>query len=119
MARKPRSGKPTAPGRVVDPRAAGRHRPEAGPCARQPEVLLAFQGRDGMLYVVLANVGEGSAHAVRTSFRHAFRGLGGRKAIHTMGLFRRLSSSPRARRSSSSWIPAAPASSAASRCSRP
>ncbi len=72
-------------------RAAG-----PGPPAdqRRPEVIVDFDCRDGILFVVLRNIGERSAYRVTTRFDKPFSGLGGRKPIADLRLFRRLEFMP-------------------------
>jgi hypothetical protein len=56
----------------------------------RPEVIVDFTCRDGLLFVVLRNIGARSAYRVTTRFDKPFRGLGGRKRITELRLFRRL-----------------------------
>lgn len=65
---------------------------DAAPAAdqRRPEVIVDFTCRDGLLFVVLKNIGTRSAYRVTTRFDKPFSGLGGRKAIAELRLFRRL-----------------------------
>lgn len=53
-----------------------------------------FVCRDGLLLVVLKNVGSASAHRVSTRFDRPFRGLGGTKRLSDLRLFRRLDFMP-------------------------
>ena len=56
---------------------------------RRPEVIVDFDVRDGLLFVSLKNIGDGSAYEVTTRFDPPFRGLGGKKDIAGMQVFRR------------------------------
>ena len=49
-----------------------------------------FTCREGFLFVVLKNIGARSAYRVTTRFDKPFSGLGGRKPIADLRLFRRL-----------------------------
>jgi len=55
---------------------------------RRPEIILDFQADQALLYVVLKNIGARSAYRVITKFDNSFRGLGGKKCISTLQLFR-------------------------------
>lgn len=57
---------------------------------RRPEVIVDFTCRDGLLFVILKNIGEGSAYRVTTRFDKPFAGLGGQKPIAGLRLFKRL-----------------------------
>ena len=65
-------------------------RAASAPDERRPEVIVDFACRDGLLFVILKNIGARSAYRVTTRFDKPFRGLGGRKPIATLRLFRRL-----------------------------
>ena len=56
----------------------------------RPEVIVDFTCREGLLFVVLKNIGARSAYRVTTRFDKPFAGLGGRKPIADLRLFRRL-----------------------------
>lgn len=60
------------------------------PAVRRPEIILDFQADQALLYVVLKNIGARSAYRVITKFDNSFRGLGGKKCISTLQLFRYL-----------------------------
>jgi len=60
----------------------------------RPEVIVDFTCRDGILFVVLKNIGARSAYRVTTRFDKPFSGLGGRKPIAELRLFRRLDFMP-------------------------
>ena len=53
-----------------------------------------FTCREGILFVVLKNIGARSAYRVTTRFDKPFSGLGGHKAIASLRLFRRLDFMP-------------------------
>lgn len=57
---------------------------------RRPEVILDFTAEQGLLYVVLRNIGERSAYRITVQFDNPFHGLGGRKCVSDMQLFRSL-----------------------------
>jgi hypothetical protein len=56
----------------------------------RPEVIVDFELEGGLLFVVLANVGSSSARAVKVRFEPEFHGLGGKKSIPRMRMFRAL-----------------------------
>ena len=56
----------------------------------RPEIILDFHADQALLYVVLKNIGARSAYRVITKFDKSFRGLGGKKCISTLQLFRYL-----------------------------
>ena len=60
----------------------------------RPEVIVDFTCREGILFVVLKNIGARSAYRVTTRFDKPFSGLGGHKAIASLRLFRRLDFMP-------------------------
>jgi len=68
---------------------------------RRPEVILDFTAEDGLLYVVLRNIGARSAYCVAVQFDQPFHGLGGAKRVSAMQLFDTFSSC-RPRKSSGS-----------------
>jgi hypothetical protein len=55
-----------------------------------PEVIVDFSVDEGLLSVHLKNIGCRSAYRIATKFDKPFYGLGGRKCISEMRLFRRL-----------------------------
>jgi hypothetical protein len=57
---------------------------------KRPEVIVDFQIDRGLLFVVLKNIGAASAYRVVTRFDRPFRGLGGKKEMTQMALFREL-----------------------------
>jgi hypothetical protein len=61
---------------------------------RRPEVIIDFICDDGMLSVVLKNIGTRSAYGVTTKFNKPLRGLEGRKRISDLRLFARLEFMP-------------------------
>jgi hypothetical protein len=60
------------------------------PLTARPQVVVDFSVDDGLLFVALRNAGGESAYKVTVRFDHAFRGLGGRKDLSVLRLFRRL-----------------------------
>ncbi len=62
----------------------------ADPTTPRPEVIVDFRCEQGMLFIVLKNIGECSAYAVTTKFDEPLHGLEGRKCISELQLFRRV-----------------------------
>lgn len=60
----------------------------------RPEVIIDFNCSQGLLFILLKNIGTGSAYNVRTVFDQPFRGLGGAKCISDLQLFRCVESVP-------------------------
>ena len=60
----------------------------------RPEVIVDFGVEEGMLSVILKNIGRASAYAVKTEFDKDFYGLNGEKCISRMRLFRRVDFMP-------------------------
>jgi hypothetical protein len=54
------------------------------------DVIVDVVFERGLLFLVLANLGDRPAHAVRVKFDRAFRGVGGAKRIDRLALFRKL-----------------------------
>ena len=54
------------------------------------EVIVDVVFDRGLLFLVLANLGDRPAHSVRVKFDRAFTGVGGAKRMHRLALFRRL-----------------------------
>ena len=54
------------------------------------EVILDIVFDHGLLFLVVANLGDRPAHTVRIKFDRPFAGLGGAKKMHRLALFRRL-----------------------------
>ena len=73
--------------------AAERRRPP-----READVILDVEFEDGLLFLVLENVGFRPAHSVRVRFGGPLRGLGGQKRIDRLRIFRRLELLPPGRR---------------------
>jgi hypothetical protein len=63
----------------------------------RPEVILDFTTEQGLLYVVLGNIGARSAYRVTVEFDKPFHGLGGAKRVSAMQLFRHLQFLPPAK----------------------
>ncbi len=57
---------------------------------QRPEVIVDFMAEEGLLHVVLKNIGARSAYRVTVEFDKPFNGLGGRKVISDLQLFRYL-----------------------------
>jgi len=73
--------------------AAERRRPP-----READVILDVEFEDGLLFLVLENIGFRPAHSVRVGFGGPLRGLGGQKRIDRLRIFRRLELLPPGRR---------------------
>ena|SRR5215475_10275308 len=54
----------------------------------RPEVIVDFSCSQGLLFVLLKNIGTRSAYNVRTVFDQPLHGLGGQKCISELQLFR-------------------------------
>jgi hypothetical protein len=63
---------------------------EHGQPPREADVILDVEFDRGLLFLVLENLGDLPAHAVRASFEQPLRGLGGERRIDRLQLFRRL-----------------------------
>src|SRR5687768_16389708 len=57
---------------------------------RDASVILDVVFERGLLFLVLENLGEEPAHAVRVRFEQRFSGVGGTKRIDRLALFRKL-----------------------------
>jgi len=57
---------------------------------RDPEVILDVVFERGLLFLVVANIGDGPAHGVRVKFDERFSGVGGSRRIDRLALFRKL-----------------------------
>jgi hypothetical protein len=57
---------------------------------READVILDLEFEDGLLFLVLENIGRRPAHAVRVRFAGPLHGLGGEKRIDRLQIFRRL-----------------------------
>jgi hypothetical protein len=68
------------------PGAAAEHRRPF----READVILDLEFEDGLLFLVLENLGHRPAHAVRVRFAEPLRGLGGERRIDRLLIFRRL-----------------------------
>jgi hypothetical protein len=56
----------------------------------EADVILDVVFERGLLFLVLANVGDRPAHGVRVKFGERFSGVGGAKRIDRLALFRKL-----------------------------
>jgi hypothetical protein len=63
-----------------------------GAATEHPEsdVILEVEFEDGLLFLVLENIGCRPAHSVRVRFAQPLRGLGGEKRIDRLRIFQRL-----------------------------
>jgi hypothetical protein len=68
------------------PGAAAEHRRPP----READVILDVEFEDGLLFLVLENIGLQPAHAVRVRFEQPLTGLGGERRIDRLRIFRRL-----------------------------
>ena len=68
------------------PGAAAEHRRPS----READVILDLEFEDGLLFLVLENIGSRPAHSVRVRFAKPLRGLGGEKRIDRLRIFQRL-----------------------------
>jgi hypothetical protein len=57
---------------------------------READVILDVEFEDGLLFLVLENIGFRPAHAVRVRFAAPLRGLGGETRIDRLRIFRQL-----------------------------
>ncbi|MGZ4256506.1 MAG: hypothetical protein ACXVRE_01935 [Gaiellaceae bacterium] len=57
---------------------------------READVILDVELDRGLFFLVLENLGDEPAHAVRARFEEPVRGLGGERRIDRLQLFRRL-----------------------------
>jgi hypothetical protein len=57
---------------------------------READVILELEFEDGLLFLVLENIGLRPAHSVRVRFAQPLRGLGGEKRIDRLRIFQRL-----------------------------
>jgi hypothetical protein len=57
---------------------------------READVILDVELERGLFFLVLENLGDEPAHAVRVRFAEPLAGLGGEKRIDRLQLFRRL-----------------------------
>ena len=53
-------------------------------------MILDVEFEDGLLYLVLENIGRRPAHSVRVRFAEPLHGLGGERRIDRLQIFRRL-----------------------------
>jgi len=65
---------------------------------READVILDVEFEDGLLFLVLENIGFRPAHAVRVRFAGPLRGLGGEKRVDRLRIFQRLELLPPRRR---------------------
>lgn len=61
---------------------------ERGP--READVLVDVDFEDGLLFLAVENLGDLPAHRVRVRIEPPLRGLGGRRRVDRLALFRRL-----------------------------
>jgi hypothetical protein len=54
------------------------------------DVIVDVVFERGLLFLVVANIGDHPARSVRVRFEQPFAGLGGAKKMHRLALFRRL-----------------------------
>jgi hypothetical protein len=75
------------------PRKAAQSAPPETPAIR-PDVIVDFECADGLLSIVLKNIGAASAFTVRTRFDKPFRGVHGTVEISALALFTALEFMP-------------------------
>jgi hypothetical protein len=68
----------------------GRLGPDSGPGRLGPDVILDVVFEDGLLFLVLANLGDRPALQVACRFDEPFSGLGGTQATSRLALFERV-----------------------------
>lgn len=90
MARRPPS--PTRPSARPAPRrrAAAAAQPQPATPTVRPDVIVDFSVDRGLLFVLVHNIGGASAYQVVTRFNQPFHGLGGRKDLSRLALFKSL-----------------------------
>ncbi|HVS09334.1 MAG TPA: hypothetical protein VMS76_05610 [Planctomycetota bacterium] len=71
-------------------RARRKEAPGEVPAARAPHVVLDVELEGGLLFLVLANVGDGVAYDVRVRFSRSLRGVGGSRDLAKLGAFQGL-----------------------------
>ena len=86
-ARSPRPARSTTPTPAA---RAARQPPAVATAPPRPDVVVDFNLRNGLLFVTVHNIGAASAYQVVTRFDRTFRGLGGRKDLTALALFRSL-----------------------------
>ena len=64
--------------------------PQKKPRVFDLEVIVDFVFEDGLLFIKLQNIGNRPARKVSVKFDHEIRGLGGRKAVSKMRVFRNI-----------------------------
>jgi hypothetical protein len=64
--------------------------PDPGDARPRPDVLLDVEFDRGLLWLVVANIGERPAIAAQVRFEQPFRGLGGTVDVSAQRLFRRI-----------------------------
>ena len=67
-----------------------RHVPGAAAEHHESDVILDVEFEDGLLFLVLENIGLRPAHSVRVRFGGPLRGLGGERRIDRLRIFQRL-----------------------------
>ena len=94
MARRSPARPPRLPSRRAGRKAAAVPLPAPPPPSPlppvRPDVIVDFALEGGLLFVAVQNIGAASAYHVVVEFDCAFRGLGGRKDLSTIALFRSL-----------------------------
>ncbi len=63
---------------------------ERSDCGCESEVILDVLFERGLFFLMVANIGDRPAHAVRIRFKRTFTGLGGTRKYHRLALFERL-----------------------------
>lgn len=75
-----------------------RNRSELRTDGRKPEVIIDFDYQDGLLFIVVENIGSEPAYGVSVKFDKKITGAGGEKAISSLKLFQALEFIPPAKK---------------------
>jgi hypothetical protein len=85
-----RPTKRPAPSRRAPAAAAPPAEPTPQAATARPDVIVDFSVDRGLLFVLVHNIGGASAYQVVTRFNQPFHGLGGRKDLSRLALFKSL-----------------------------
>jgi hypothetical protein len=85
-----RSRRPARPAATASTPRPARQPATVAIAPPRPDVVVDFNLRNGLLFVSVQNIGAASAYQVVTRFDQTFRGLGGRKDLTELALFRSL-----------------------------
>jgi hypothetical protein len=59
-----------------------------------PDVIVDFTFEQGLLHIAVVNIGEAPAYSISVTFDREIKGVGGRKRVSAMPLFRRIEFMP-------------------------